>query len=38
LLPSEVLPRGDYLIQLGGVREDGELEPLASYAFRVTGE
>lgn len=36
LLPSELLPRGDYLIELAGVREGGEPEPLASYAFRVT--
>ncbi len=38
MLPAEVLPRGDYQLQLAGVRENGELEPLASYAFRVTGE
>ena len=38
LVPSELLPRGDYLIELAGVREGGEPEPLASYAFRVTGE
>jgi tetratricopeptide (TPR) repeat protein len=38
LLPSELLPRGDYLIELAGMREGGEPEPLASYTFRVTGE
>jgi hypothetical protein len=38
LLPSELLSRGDYLVALDGVRESGEPESVASYAFRVTAK
>jgi hypothetical protein len=36
LLPKQLLPRGDYLLELGGVRDKGDPEALASYAFRVS--
>jgi hypothetical protein len=34
-VPSELLPRGDYLLKLSGLREGAEPESLATYPFRV---
>ena len=36
ILPTHLLSRGDYQIKLSGVAENGRLEPLATYSFRVT--
>jgi hypothetical protein len=36
ILPTHLLSRGDYQIKLSGVAESGDVEPLATYNFRVT--
>ena len=34
-VPAELLPRGDYLLKLSGLRPGAEPESLATYPFRV---
>ena len=34
-VPSELLPRGDYLVKLSGLRDGAEPEAVATYPFRV---
>lgn len=36
VVPSELLPRGDYQLKLSGVRPGGGAEPLAMYSLRVS--
>jgi hypothetical protein len=36
LLPSELLPRGDYQLKLRGLSDGGEPEAVGTYAFRVS--
>jgi hypothetical protein len=36
VLPSELLPRGDYHIKLSGIDQAGLQERVAAYSFRVT--
>lgn len=35
LLPAELLPEGQYLVELNGVSSDGTVEPVGSYSFQV---
>lgn len=36
VVPTEVLPRGDYQVKVSGVRPGGGAEPLATYSLRVS--
>ena len=35
IVPSDILPPGDYQVQVSGIAESGRLEPLEKFYFRV---
>jgi hypothetical protein len=37
VLPSQLLPRGDYQLKLSGIDQGRQTEPVAAYGLRVTG-
>jgi len=35
MVPSELLPRGDYVLKLSGMTASGSFEAVSTYQFRV---